>query len=158
VDTPGYDAVIPDLQRSLQLALRQRPEILALQKEFEQREIEKKFAANQTLPRLDFTAQYGMMGLSGKPNKTCVDPFAPVCLPVGDFVNNSIFEGETRPKDAFDRFFTRNPFDNWAVELRLQIPLWNQTAKAQLSGANLRLIETKTRLGALREQIEAEVR
>jgi outer membrane protein len=158
VDTPGYDAVIPDLQRSLLLAFRQRPEILALQKELEQREMEKKFAANQTLPRLDFTAQYGMTGLSGRPNKTCIDPTAAVCQQVGDLVQTSVFEGETRSKDAFDRFFTRNPFDNWALELKLQIPLWNRTAKAQLSGANLRLAETKTRLGALREQVEADVR
>jgi outer membrane protein len=152
------EAVGLDIERSLQLALKQRPEIMALQTELEQREIERKFASNQTLPRLDLTAQYGMSGLSGKPNPTCVDPNAFICAPVGDFVRDSIFEGQTRPKDAFDRFFTRHPFDNWSVGLKLQIPLGNRTAEAQLSQANLRFAESRTRLRAVRDQIEAEIR
>ncbi len=147
-----------NLEKSLELALAQRPEMIGMKIELEQRELEKKFAANQTLPRLDFTAQYGMAGLSGRPNKTCVDPTATVCVPVGRSVDGSVFAGQTRPSDAFDRFFTRNPFDNWSVELKLQVPLWNRTAEAQLSDANLRLSESKTRIRALRDQIEAEVR
>jgi outer membrane protein len=158
VDEALYEASSLDLERSLQLALKQRPEILGLQRELEQREMEKKYASNQTLPRLDLAAQYGMAGLSGRPNKTCVDPTAVICQPVGNVVAGSIFADETRSIDAFDRFFTRNAFDNWSVELKLQIPLWNRTAKAQLSDANLRLIETKARVRAVRDQIEAEVR
>ena len=158
LDKPGLEAVILDPERSLELGLKQRPEIQALQKEAEQREIEQKFAANQTFPRLDFTVQYGMSGLSGRPNKTLVNPSNPLLGAAGDSVTGSIFEGETHAKDAFDRFFTHNPFDNWSVELKLQIPLWNRTAKAQLSGANLRLAETQTRLRALRDQIQTEVR
>jgi outer membrane protein TolC len=158
LDTPNKEPVALDSARSVELALKQRPEIQALQMEMEQRELEQKFAANQTLPRLDFTAQYGMNGISGRPNKTCVDPNAATCVPVGDSVNGSIFAGERRPKDAFDRFFTHNPFDNWSVELKLQIPLWNRTANAQLSDANLRLSEAKVRLRATRDQIETEVR
>ena len=163
LDSPKKEPVLLDSAKSMELALKQRPEIQALQLELEQRELEQKFAANQTLPRLDFTAQYGMNGISGRPNKTCTDPrvinpLTGACEPVGNNINGSIFAGERRPKDAFDRFFTHNPFDNWSVELKLQIPLWNRTANAQLSEANLRLNETKVRLRALRDQIETEVR
>jgi outer membrane protein TolC len=157
-DQPKQEPVSLDSAKSVALALKQRPELQALQLELEQRELEKKFAANQTLPRLDITAQYGMNGISGRPNQTCIDPTSFICIPVGTNVDGSIFAGERRPKDAFDRFFTHNPFDNWSVELKLQIPLWNRTANAQLSEANLRLNESKVRLRAARDQIEIEVR
>jgi outer membrane protein TolC len=157
-DQPKQEPVNLDSAKSVAMALKQRPEIQALQLELEQRELEKKFAANQTLPRLDITAQYGMNGISGRPNQTCIDPTSFICIPVGTNVDGSIFAGERRPKDAFDRFFTHNPFDNWSVELKLQIPLWNRTANAQLSEANLRLNESKVRLRAARDQIEIEVR
>lgn len=157
-DNPGKEAVALDSAKSVERALKERPEIQALQLELEQREMEQKFAANQTLPRLDITAQYGMNGISGRPNQTCIDPTLSICIPVGTNVDGSIFAGERRPKDAFDRFFTHNPFDNWSVELKLQIPLWNRTANAQLSEANLRLNESKVRLRAARDQIETEVR
>jgi outer membrane protein TolC len=157
-DRPEREALLFDMEKSFERALKERPEIGALETELEQRELEQKFAANQTLPRLDLTAQYGMSGISGKPNPTCVDPTSIICVPVGNNVNDSIFAGQTRAKDAFDRFFTRSPFDNWSVQVKLQIPLWNRTAKAQLSEANLRLAETKTRLRVVRDQIAVEVR
>jgi outer membrane protein TolC len=165
-DRPEQKTMVVDTGQSIEIALKNRPEINALEREVEQRELEQKFAANQTLPRLDFTAQYGMAGLSGKPNSTCTDPrgIDPItglpiaCNPVGSRILGSIFEGETRGKDAFDKFFTRNPFDNWSVEVKLQIPLWNRTAKAQLAEANLRLAETKTQLRTVRDQIAVEVR
>jgi outer membrane protein TolC len=151
------ELVAVNLQTSLERALKNRPEIAGLQFELEQREIERKFASNQTLPRLDLAVQYGMNGLSGRPNQTCIDPTIAVCVPVGTNVNGSIFEGQTRAQDAFNRFF-KNPFDNWSVELKLQIPIFNRTANAQLSEANLRYAETQSRQRALREQIETEVR
>jgi outer membrane protein TolC len=158
-DNPGKEPVALDSAKSVERALKERPEIQALHLELEQREMEQKFAANQTLPRLDITAQYGMNGISGRPNQTCQNPLGPgECIPAGVQVDGSIFAGEKRPKDAFDRFFTHNPFDNWSVELKLQIPLWNRTANAQLSEANLRLNESKVRLRAARDQIETEVR
>ena len=163
IDQPNKMPLVLDSSKSVERALKQRPELEALQMELEQRDLEQKFAANQTLPRLDFTVQYGMNGISGRPNKTCsdprlIDPFTGVCVPVGNSVDGSIFKGERRPKDAFDRFFTHNPFDNWSVELKLQIPLWNRTANAQLADANLRVGDTKVRLRAARDQIETEVR
>jgi outer membrane protein TolC len=156
-DQPKQEPVNLDSAKSVAMALKQRPEIQALQLELEQREMEQKYAANQTLPRLDITAQYGMNGISGRPNQTCQGVPTADCVTAGDR-NAAIFAGQTRPKDAFDRFFTHNPFDNWSVELKLQIPLWNRTANAQLSEANLRLNESKVRLRAARDQIEIEVR
>jgi outer membrane protein len=120
LETPRYEEIQLNPQENVDMALKQRPELVGLQVELEQREIEKRFAYNQTLPRLDLTAQYGMVGSSGRPNKTLTGPGGPSA---GSFVAGSVFEGETRPKDAFDQFFTHSPFDNWSIELKLQIPL-----------------------------------
>lgn len=158
VDDPLQDAVDVDGAKSLQVALQLRPEVQMLQHELEQREIELKFAANQTKPRLDLNTQYGVAGLAGRPNPTCVDPTSPFCFPVGGNVADSILAGETRPQDAFSQLFSRHPFDNWSVEVKLQIPLGNRTANAQHSEANLRFLETSTRLRAVRAQIEQEIR
>lgn len=154
-DDLQYKAVDLDWERSRELAFRQRPEIARLQKEVEQREIDRKYAHNQTLPRLDLNAQYGMTGLSGRPSKTPVSIGGP---PAGDFVVGSAFEGKERPQDAFDTFFTHRPFDNWSFELKLEIPLWNRTARAKLAQASLRLRESETALTVMRERVLLELR
>jgi outer membrane protein TolC len=147
-----------DEARSLQLALQRRPEVQALQREIEQREIELKFASNQTKPRLDLVTQYSVSGLSGRPNPTCVDPTSVLCIPVGSNVEGSIFSDQTRPAESVTSLFSHNPLGNWSVALKLQVPIGNRTAKAQYSEANLRMVETSTRLRALRDQIEVEIR
>jgi outer membrane protein len=157
-DAPLEDDVQIDEAAILDNAYRQRPEILGLQKEVEQREIELNYASNQTKPRLDLTAQYGQIGISGRPNTVCIDPNALICEPVGNSVSGSIFAGLTQPDDPFSRMFSRHPFDNWTVEMKLQIPLGNRTAEARKSEANLQLLETGTRLRAIRDQIAMETR
>jgi len=156
-DKPRTDPVSYNVEQSLQMALLQRPEIQGLQKELEQREIETKFASNQTLPRLDVVGQYGRSGLSGLPNLTCVDPTSTLCVPVGSSIGSSVFANDIRSRDSLSSLVTNN-FNNWSVEVKLQIPLGNHTAKAQLSEANLRYTESSTRLRYLRDQVEMEIR
>ncbi len=139
-------------------ALRQRPELLGLQKEVEQREIELKYAENQTKPRLDLTGQYGQSGISGRPSTTCIDPNSVICEPVGNTISGSVFAGLTQVDDPFSRIFSRHPFDNWTVEMKLQIPIGNRTADARKSQASLQVLESGTRLHAVRDQIAMEIR
>jgi outer membrane protein TolC len=65
---------------------------------------------------------------------------------------------QTRPIEAVTSLFSHNPFGNWSVALKFQMPLGNRTANAQYSEANLRLLETSMRLRALRDQLEVEIR
>ncbi|HEX4997042.1 MAG TPA: TolC family protein [Terriglobia bacterium] len=165
LDTPGFvaldqeslDKVDLNADRSLLIALQRRPELQGLQKELEQRQAETRFAANQTLPRLDLVGQYGTSGLSGLPNLTCVDPTASLCVPVGASIGSSVFADQNKGVDALSSLFLHN-YNNWSVELKLQIPLGNRSAKAQLADANLRALEANTRLNALRDQIALEIR
>src|SRR5688572_701914 len=129
---PGLDA-----QKSIETAALRRPEILALQRELEERQIETKFAANQKKPRLDLTAQYGMAGLAGLPNPTCIDPTSPFCVPVGSNVSGSILADRTARSDAFRDLVSKNPFENWSVELNFQMPLRKTAAHGQHTEALL---------------------
>ena len=147
-----------DYAASLESALRRRPELIVLQRELEQREIELRLAANQILPRLDLNAQYMRSGMAGLPSAVCVDPTALVCVPAGSDVQASIFADQTRPGDAFHSLFSRYPFDGWSAELRLEVPLQNRTARAQRTGAALRLTEGQVRLQAARDEIVLDVR
>ena len=151
-------AIDLDPQRSYDLAVTGRPELLRLRKEIEQRGHETNFASNQVRPRLDLNLQYGMTGLSGRPNETLVNPASPQLGTAGDTVVGSVFAGITRPLGAFNRFFTRDGFNYWNVELRLELPLRNRTAEARLADANLRLRESEVTLATLQEQVVLQVR
>jgi outer membrane protein len=158
VTTSELQTVAFDPARSVEAALLRRAEIQALRKEVEQREIERKFAANQTKPRLDVTVQYGVAGLAGRPNPTCLDPTAFPCEPAGSNVNGTVFADEKSPKDAFTRMFSPKPFDAWLVDVKFQMPLGNNTARSRLVEVDLQLRESNTRLRAARDQIESEIR
>ncbi|HET9217433.1 MAG TPA: TolC family protein [Terriglobia bacterium] len=150
---PGLDAA-----KALETAVLRRPEILALQRELEERQLELKFAGNQKRPRLDLTAQYGNAGLAGFPNPTCIDPTSPLCIPVGSNVAGSILVDKTARSDAFKDLVARNPFENWSVELKFQLPLGSTPADAQYAEAALRQLETETNLAAMKDQISIEIR
>jgi outer membrane protein TolC len=104
------------------------------------------------------TAQYGNAGLAGFPNPTCIDPTSPLCIPVGSNVSGSILVDKTARSDAFKDLVSRNPFENWSVELKFQLPLGNTPADAQYAEATLRQLETETNLAAMKDQISIEIR
>lgn len=147
-----------DPRASVASALRRRPELIAIEREREQREIELNLARNQLLPRLDVNAQYIRNGMSGLPSLTCVDPTVPECVPAGDGVSESIFASLTQPGDAFSSLFQRQPFDGWSAELRLQVPLGGREARARRTEAELKLAESELRLSAAREEVLKDVR
>jgi outer membrane protein TolC len=142
----------------MEAALQRRPELRALQSEVEQRDIELKYAGNQKKPRLDLNVQYAHSGLSGKPSTTCIDPTSALCIPVGTNVSGSIFDTRTAGRDALANIFSLNPYENWSVELKLQIPLGNQGAKEQYAEASLKRLESGTNLVSMRDQITIEIR
>jgi outer membrane protein TolC len=165
---PSSPAIVPaalttapapiDPVASVESALRRRPELIALEREREAREIELSLARNQLLPRLDLTAQYMRNGMAGLPNLVCVDPTVIECIPAGSGVADSIFAGITGPRDALGSLFGRHPFDGWSAELRLQVPLGMSMARARRAEAELKLAESQVRLSAARDEVIKDVR
>lgn len=143
---------------SVESALKRRPELIALEREREQREIEFSLARNQLLPRLDLNAQYTRSGMAGLPSSVCVDPTAIECLQAGVGVPDSIFASMTEPRDALRSLFVRQPFDGWSAELRLQVPLLTRQARARRTEAALKLAESRLRLEAARDEVVKDVR
>jgi len=150
--------MVVDLPASYSSAMAGRPEVVRLEREIEQRIHETDFASNQAKPRLDLNLQYGLSGLSGLPNTTLVNPESPTLGTAGDTVAGSVFAGITRPLGAFDRFFKGDGFDSWSVELRFEMPLWNTSAKARVSNAQLRQQESEVNLTQTREAIRLQIR
>ena len=157
-DSPDLPPISLDADRSLQDALARRPELRALQQEQEQRAIEVKYAANQIRPRLDLNVQLSTAGMSGRPNPACLDPTSGICIPVGSNVAGSVFSGTTAAREALTGLFSTRPYESWSVELKLQLPIGNRTAKAQYSEASLRQMETNTNAAAMRDQVAVEIR
>ena len=147
-----------DPQKSYTTALNERPEIARLQKEVEMREKEVAYAGNQTKPRLDLNLQYGMNGLSGRPNPTPVNPNYPEYGRAGDSVVGSVFEGLTQPQDALSRFFHRNGYDNYQAELSFELPIRNRTAQSRLTDAQLHKRQAEANLASAKDKVMLEIR
>ena len=158
VSTAATTTAPIDPAASIESALRRRPELIALDREREQREIELDIARNLVLPRLDLTAQYMRTGMAGLPSAVCVDPTALECVAAGVGVPDSIFSTMTGPRDAINQLFARQPFDGWTAELRLQVPLGMRAAKARRAEAELKLAESQLRLTAARDEVVRDVR
>jgi outer membrane protein TolC len=158
VDSPDIFPVSLSPARSLQDALLRRPELRALRQEQEQRAIELQYAGNQRRPRLDLSVQFSLAGLSGRPNLTCLDPTAPLCVPVGSNLAGSVLEGRTAARNSLSDLFSLHPYETWSVEVKFQLPIGNNTAEAQYSEASLRQMETNTNLLAMRDQVAIEIR
>ena len=65
-DVPSVVEYDIDLQRSLDSAAGQRPELIAARLDVEGKQLERKVAENQILPRLDLVGSVGLNGLGGE--------------------------------------------------------------------------------------------
>jgi outer membrane protein TolC len=77
---------------------------------------------------------------------------------VGSTITGSVLEGRTALRSSLGDLLSVNPYESWSVELKFQLPIGNETAKAQYSEATLRQMETNTNLIAMRDQVAIEIR
>ena len=68
VDKPRKDADPLSLEKTIGVALRQRPEVLQAQKAIDTSDLNTKLAKNQMLPNLTFQGELGLRGLGGEAN------------------------------------------------------------------------------------------
>jgi outer membrane protein TolC len=61
-------------------------------------------------------------------------------------------------RNALGDLLSTDPYESWSVELKFQLPIGNNAAKAQYSEASLRQLETNTNLAAMRDQVAIEIR
>jgi outer membrane protein TolC len=139
----GYDidpAVIAER------AMRLRPEVLIAQKRVEDAEAQLQLAQNQLLPRFDLVASYNLAGLAGRQ----IGPFPPGGGPVVGFPRNS--------HEADDSFLSASQDRSWGVGARFELPLGNDTARAELAQQRIELRRARTSRRRTEQDIILDVR
>jgi outer membrane protein TolC len=133
-----------DLNRAVEIAFAQRPELAAAHKQIEQGEVGLRFAKNQRLPRFDVNFQYRTDGTTGEIN--------PVPSPIGglDPTNTGNFG------DTFDYYY-QGPRELSAMAL-VSIPLGNTRGRKNVSKARVQLRQAESLVTQLEQNIIVSVR
>jgi outer membrane protein len=153
-DKPVVGAYQVDLNRSLQAALEQRPELIAARLEIHGRGLQRKAAENQLLPRLNVVGGIGVNGMAGS---GALPPFVfstGVGPPIEIGPNPGVIGGYSRALELLHdgRFY------NYSVGAVVEVPLGNARAKADYVAANLGLEQSRLLLQRLEEGVTLEVK
>jgi outer membrane protein len=138
-DTPTVDLNPVDLNGAITEARKNRPDLQRLRIQREINDLDVQFFKNQTKPQVDLQATLATTGLAGT---RCV-PDASIGKTCPGTTPANLVGGYGQDLNNLFGFSTRNV----SVGVAIQIPLRNQTAKANLAGARIQ-----------REQLEASMR
>ncbi|MFI5395573.1 MAG: TolC family protein [Candidatus Binatia bacterium] len=153
IEPSDKPTVVPydvDYERSLKTALDQRPELAAARLDVHGKGLQRKAAENQLLPRLNFTGNIGLNGLSGT-NAQAVNPLPP---PATVPVNPALEGGYGRALELLHdgRYY------NYAAGATVEIPLDNAQAKADYAAANINFEQGRLSLQKMEEGITLEIK
>jgi outer membrane protein TolC len=157
VDEPQIPDKMLTTQEALDLAYKNRPEIRSLVIQLEKDDVDIKYFANQTKPRLDFVATYTSPGVAGPNVQAPVldENGNPILDPSGNpLMQDTDFTG--RLGTVYEQVFKQD-FPNYSFALNLQYPLGNQTAKANLASARLAKEQNLTQQRQTLQNIRLEV-
>ncbi|HJU56841.1 MAG TPA: TolC family protein, partial [Pyrinomonadaceae bacterium] len=151
VDQSAPDSAAPiNLQDALEEARANRPELRRVRLQQEITDIDISYFKNQTRPRLDIQATVATTGLAGSP----VTPTGSVGGEVTSDVPSNLVGGYGRMLRNLATFGTRNI----VVGVRLELPLRNKTAKANLATARMQREQLAATMHGEELNIEVEVR
>jgi outer membrane protein len=147
-DKPLFSQMKADFNDFLQQALEKRPDIEQVRLDLKSKNIEVRYYRNQLLPDLQLTASYFTKGLSGTPRDVNIDLFA------GD----SATAGAVGNLGDSLRDVLKSLYKNYSIGLQLNIPLFNTSAKANLTQARLSLAQSLLTLRKTESTIYSEVK
>lgn len=178
--TDPVDRGAPDLslEEAMTMALRQRPELAALEANRAQNEVDRQFFADQTRPQVNLLGTYTLSGLAGgtvasaanplgtsssetvireRLNEllvlsglTTIDPPPVTTVTVPDF-----FVGGYQ--QSLENLFARR-FPTALVQLQVALPIGNTTARANLARTGIVATQFERQRQRLEQVIEAQVR
>lgn len=150
-DSVDLEAPRTSLSEALTLALENRPEIEINRTQTEINSVDQRYFREQGKPQIDLTATYTSAGIGGGQNPNFSSPFPSPCEtnPNSDACRQQIalLNGLTG-SSVSDIFANRYP--TFRVGVTFNIPLGNQTAKANLG----RSLVAGQQIATQREQIE----
>jgi outer membrane protein len=152
-DKPTVPAYPIDLDRSLQTALEQRPELIAARLGVHGAGLQRKVAENQLLPRLNFVGGIGVNGLAGTDAKV-LNPFSPTpgmgTIPVNPAIAGGYGHALELLPDG--RYYS------YSAGATVEIPLDNAQAKADYAKANINFEQSRLSLRELEETVTLEIK
>jgi outer membrane protein TolC len=174
----ALEEIDPDVDRTLETALAERPEIAASKQGVRARQVQERIANNALLPRLDVVGGYSVNGLSGtgQPATTTfisstdlstTNPAARCELISVGIYRCSLLLAATSALDGTrgDAYSTRpngglfsGDFDTYSFGLRLTVPIGNAAAEAQQTRSRIELDQAEFNHRDLLSQVTLEVR
>ena len=139
---PGTEGTVDE---ALQLALGQRPDLLAKKKELDNRNIEVKYNQNQTYPTLDLTSSLGLNGISGEAIN----------------ITTGTIQGTSQYGGGYDKSIgdlMSGKYHLWEFGLNLSYPLGNRAAKSKYMSKKLEIAQLLMDIKDLEKTITLEVR
>jgi outer membrane protein TolC len=159
IDPADKPSAIPydiDLDRSLETATHERPELIAARLDVESSKTLRKVAENSLLPRLDLVGRAGLRGRGGDDSGFLPTP-GPTPGPgtFGSFVpNDQIIGGYDRSLELL----TDGRFYQYVIGATLQVPLANAEAKARYAQAKIDTERSWLNLHQLEENVTLEIK
>jgi outer membrane protein TolC len=148
-DKPTVVSVDLDLDHSLQVAYKDRPELVAARLNVDGRKVERKIAENRLLPRLDAVGGAGLNGLGG--NNAGVP---------GNLFPGTTFEPNPTALFGYGRSLdqlTSGQFYQYQFGAVLEVPLDNADAKARYAEAKVNSEAARLSLSQEEEQVTLEI-
>ncbi len=147
VDAPSVEPMAVDLEKSVEAAIANRPEIAIAKKEIDNSSVAMVHYENQKSPRLDIVGSLRLNGLRG--------PAQPVTdFNTGGTVLSDLDGGWG---DSFADSVS-GQYYNYSVGLQLTYPLGSRRARGEYARANLNHQIAEIRLKSLKQEIRLDVR
>jgi outer membrane protein TolC len=154
-DKPTVAPVDLDLDQSLQVAYKERPELVAARLNVDGRKVDSKIAENRLLPRLDFVGGAGLNGLGG--NNTGLLPVNPTPAPTPNpftfAANPQVFGGYGKSLDLL----TDGRYYQYNFGVVFEVPIDNADAKARYAEAKVNAEGARLSLSQLEENVTLEI-
>lgn len=142
---PEMEPVAIDLERFMQVALTERPDLRASRLGLDNLAVDQEYRRNQLKPRLDLDVTYGFNGLGGDVTER-------------DFFTGEIlFEAPGSYNDALNQV-TRGDFEGWAIALNASYPIQNRSARANKAIADVAVDRAVIRLREQELSVTTDVR
>jgi outer membrane protein TolC len=144
IDRPEFRPEPIDLEAAVRTSLENRTDLAQARKTIESNDVTMRFLHNQTLPAVDFVANYQAQGVGGTQF---------VRSGLGGSVSQVLPGGYS---DALSTLFGRD-YPIWQVQLNVSYPIGASASDAQYARARVQRNQSVAQLRALELQVAAEV-
>ena len=146
IDRPAFEAQTVDVTAAVRRALEVRTDLAQVRKNLEVNDVTLKLLTNQTLPQVDFSARYGLVGQGGT-------QFISSGSGINRVVTGTIPGGYS---DALSTLFDRN-YPTWNLGISVSYPIGTSVQDASLARARLQASQVDAQIRQIELQIATDV-